>query len=91
MSTAAPITIESLAQRIDSVLEQMTAPAPRFLTVDGAAAHCSLSPESIRRFISSGKLQPYRPAKGRVLLDRIALEQFVLSADARPRVGRGLR
>jgi len=92
MSTAAPaLTIEDLAGKLDAVLAQAAAPAPRFLTVDGAADHCSLSPESIRRLLSSGKLQPHRPVKGRILIDRIELEELVLSANRQLRRGRGMR
>lgn len=63
----------------------------RFLTIDAAATHSGLSPESIRRMISSGKLTPLRPVKGRVLLDRLELESVVRSSDSRPRTGRGIK
>ena len=52
MSTAAPLTIDALAGKLDAVLAPCAAPAPRFFTVDASAAYCSLSPESIRRLIS---------------------------------------
>jgi hypothetical protein len=60
---APTITVADLAERIDLALAKVAARAPRFLTVDGAADHVSLSAESIRRLLSSGKLQADRPIK----------------------------
>ncbi len=62
---------------------------PRFLTVSGGAAYCSLSETSIRREIAAGRLKAYRPRKGRILLDRRELDALVMGADQRPRSGRG--
>lgn len=62
---------------------------PRFLTVSGAAAYCSLSETSIRREIAAGRLTAYRPRKGRILLDKRELDALVMGADQRPRTGRG--
>lgn len=63
---------------------------PRFLTVAGAAAYCSLSQASLRREIAAGRLTAYRPRRGRILLDRRQLEALVTGSDQRPRTGRGL-
>ena len=82
--SAPEITVADLAQRLDAVLARVDSPAPRFLTVDGAADYCSLSAESIRRLLSNGKLQPHRPVKGRILIDRVELETLVLTSTQRP-------
>ena len=62
---------------------------PRFLTVLGAAAYCSLSESSVRREIAVGRLRAYRPRRGRILIDRRELDALILASDARPRTGRG--
>jgi hypothetical protein len=64
---------------------------PRYLTVKRAANHCDLSESSIRRELSKGKLTALRPVKGRVLIDRLELENLIRSSDFRPRTGRGIR
>ena len=64
---------------------------PRFFTVKGAANYSGLSEASIRRELSKGKLTALRPVKGRVLLDRIELENVIRTSDFRPRTGRGIR
>ena len=64
---------------------------PRFLSVERAAAHCDLSPESIRRLLSAGKLTALRPVKGRVLVDRVQLESYVAGSVETLRRGRGRR
>ena len=48
---------------------------PQWLTVDLAAEYSSLSTKSIRRLISAGKLQAYRPCRGRVLINLGELEE----------------
>lgn len=78
---------------IDRTTDRDATPAiePRFLTVSGAAAYCSLSESSIRREIAAGRLAAYRPRKGRILLDRRQLDALVTGADQHLRTGRGLR
>jgi excisionase family DNA binding protein len=90
VSTAAPeFTVADWARLC--VLGQLSAVAPRFLTIDGAAAYTSLSSETIRRLIETGKLQPLRPVKGRIVIDRHALDQFITSSTKSVRRGRGIR
>lgn len=86
-----PVTLELIAERLDAVLAKADAPAPRFLTVQGSADYCSLSPETVRRMISAGKLRALRPCRGRILIDRTELESAILSADGQLRKGRGRR
>jgi hypothetical protein len=64
--------------------------APRFLDVKQSANHVTLSVRSIRNLLASGKLTALRPVKGKILVDRLELENLVASSTARPRTGRGL-
>jgi hypothetical protein len=45
----------------------------------------------VRLLLSAGKLTPLRPVRGRIVIDRVQIDAFVLSADARPRRGRGIK
>ena len=63
----------------------------RWLTVTSAAEYSDLSPESIRRLISAGKLTPRRPVKGRILIDRLELDSMIAGSTATLRKGRGKR
>ena len=69
--------------------EQSVSITPRWLSIAGAAAYCSLSERSIHNLLASGKLQAHRPVRGRVLIDRIELDLFIASATTRLRSGRG--
>ena len=83
-------TIADVAAKLDAVLAR-DEHWPRFLSVDRAADYCSLSPVSIRRLISAGKLAALRPVRGRIVIDRMALDSFVLGNNQKPRRGRGIR
>lgn len=63
--------------------------ASRFLTIETAALHVGLSISSIRRLLAAGRITALRPIRGRVLIDRLELEAFVLSSSNVPRTGRG--
>ena len=84
-------TLENITAKLDELLRQQADQRPRFLSVDRAADYCSISAKSIRYLISAGKLKPLRPVKGRVVIDRAALDSYVLSSNQQPRKGRGLR
>jgi excisionase family DNA binding protein len=49
----------------------------RFLSIDAAARYASLSAQSIRRWISAGRLKAHRPG-GKILIDRQELEDLIL-------------
>ncbi|MHB1036811.1 MAG: hypothetical protein ACYC35_16270 [Pirellulales bacterium] len=89
--TSSLATLESIAARLDDLLARAGEPAPRFVGVEEAARYASLSPESIRRLLSSGALTALRPVRGRVLVDRIELENLVLNSTNSLRRGRGHR
>src|SRR5262245_18506248 len=65
---------------------------PRWLSVKGAALYSSLSEKSIRNLISAGKLPARRAVRGRLLIDRFALDAlFTAETGRRLREGRGIR
>src|SRR5436190_1871356 len=82
------MTLEDLAAKLDGLIAKVSAPAPKFLSINAAAEYCSISPESIRHLVSAGKLTPLHPVPGRVVISREELEALVLSSDSRPRKGR---
>ncbi|HWE36730.1 MAG TPA: helix-turn-helix domain-containing protein [Isosphaeraceae bacterium] len=59
------------------------------MSVELAAAYASVSEQTIRRLIGAGKLTPYRPVSGRVVVDRRQLDALVLSSTGPARSGRG--
>ena len=61
----------------------------RFLTIANAATYCDLSSKSIRRALAKGELTPFRPARGRIVVDVRELESWVLGATSTPRNSRG--
>ena len=56
----------------------------------GSSEYSSLSTKTLRRLISSGRLTPRRPVRGKVLLDRRELDALIDGATAPVRTGRGL-
>jgi hypothetical protein len=62
---------------------------PRWLPLAPAADYSGIGVKSLRRLISSGKLIPRRPVKGRIVLDRLELDAYIGGAVATPRTGRG--
>jgi excisionase family DNA binding protein len=90
-TTSAPVSLESLAGKLDALTAIAKRADARFLSVKHAADYCSVSPDSIRCLLSSGKLRALRPVKGRIVIDRAELDALVLGSDQRPRKGRGIR
>ena len=65
--------------------------APRFFSIAAAGHYTSLSPNSIRSLLSSGKLTALRPVRGRVLIDKAQLDDVVSSSTQKLKSGRGIR
>ncbi len=84
-----PDALQTIEAKLDQLLSASTAPTPQFLSIDGAAAWCSLSPRSIRNLIAAGRLTPLRPCRGKILVDRQQLESVIRAADEKPRRSRG--
>jgi hypothetical protein len=56
---------------------------PRFLSLAAAETYSSLSAETLRRLIRRGLLKAYKPSAGRVVIDRLQLDELILGS-ARP-------
>jgi hypothetical protein len=56
---------------------------PRFLSVAAAEVYSSLSAETLRRLIRLGRLRGYKPSPGRLVIDRLELDELILGS-ARP-------
>ncbi|MEX0938527.1 MAG: hypothetical protein WDZ59_11765 [Pirellulales bacterium] len=73
-------TQDNILARLDTRTERLDAPAPRWLSVAGAAAYSSLSEKSIRRLIGMGRLTPRRVLRGKLLVDRHEIDSVIGSA-----------
>ena len=89
IARAATTDCELVAVRVADLNALIGRATARWLTVDGAALHSSLSAESIRRLLAAGELTAHRPRKGRVLIDRLELDQLIANSTVTPRKGRG--
>jgi excisionase family DNA binding protein len=92
MPPDAPIDLTALAKQIaDKVADRLAgAPAKRFLSVDEASDYTSLSTDSVRSLLSSGKLTALRPVPGRILIDKKELDALMLASTHCPRKRRGV-
>ena len=77
-------------QAIEEKLDTLGTAAPRWLTISKASDYTSLSEETIRRLLSSGKITAHRVVKGRILIDRQELDNVIQTATKQPRRGRGI-
>jgi len=81
--------LDSIRKRLDALAEAQAVGPPRYLSIDGAADYVSLSADSVRRLIAAGRLSPYRPVRGKILVDRLELEAVIRSSTGRVRNSRG--
>ena len=82
--------LAAIEAHLSQLVDRVGAPAPRWLSVDGGAKYCSLSPKSIRNLLASGKLHAHRPVRGRIVIDRIELDTMIAGSNTTPRNGRGM-
>jgi excisionase family DNA binding protein len=54
-------------------------PDPRWATVQEAAEHTSLAPNTIRRMLARKELRKFKPTPRRVLIDLHELDQLIQS------------
>ena len=64
---------------------------PGFLSLKNASSYADLSEKTLRRFISAGRLQSYRPARGKILVKRKELDALIETSTKQIRKGRGIR
>ena len=81
--------LNTLIEKLTAIVDR--AANRRFLGVAGAANHASLSIESIRRLIKSGRLTALRPVRGKIVIDVHELDAVIRSSTTSPRTGRGRR
>jgi excisionase family DNA binding protein len=84
-----PVTLDTLAAKIDQLSARSQSVDRRFMTIERAAHYTDLSEKSMRRMISEGRLNAYRPVRGRILIDRHELDAAILGSGGQPRTGRG--
>lgn len=85
------MSAELVAVPVADLQELMLRAERRWFSIERAADYADLSPKSIRRMLASGKLTPHRPCKGKLLIDRLELDNLIQTATADPRKGRGIR
>jgi excisionase family DNA binding protein len=83
---------EAVANRIaDRLADRIAAlMTKRYLSVQEAAAYCSLSADSIRGLLAGGKLTALRPVGGRVVIDKRELDSLLQASTKCPRRRRGV-
>lgn len=84
-----PTLIDAIRAAVRDELAKGARLAPRWLSVDDAAEYSGLGAKSIRRLLASGSLTAHRPIRGRVVIDREQLDNYIRTSTAEQRVGRG--
>ena len=84
------------AKQFEQRLEKLMLPAsaklgPGYFSLKAAALYSDLSQKTLRRFIKSGRLQEYRPARGKILIKRKELDALIEKSTTKVRRGRGIR
>ena len=80
-----------LHAKLDAVLARLDAPPQprRWFSIASSATYADLSQDSIRRLVSSGKLNAKRPVRGKLLIDKHELDALILNSTTTPKSGRG--
>jgi excisionase family DNA binding protein len=88
---APDLDLDALAEALaDRLTERIAALAQRrYISVADASSYTSLSIDTLRGLLATGKLTALRPVPGRVLIDRRELDALLASSTRRPRRGRG--
>lgn len=81
--------LAAIETALGDMVEHLGRPAQRWLTIAQAAEYAGLSVESMRRLLAAGRMTTHRPTPGRIAVDRLALDQYMLGATRCPRVRRG--
>jgi len=81
--------LAAIGQKLDVLLERAGSPPQRFLSLASAARYADLGERTLRRMIAAGELGVYRPARGKLLIDRDQLDRLILGSTRQPRTGRG--
>lgn len=85
-------TLADVLERLDALTERLNAGPTRYLSIDSAARYADVSDDTIRRALSRGDLTALRPARGRVVIDRLEIDAWLRgTAGTSLRKGRGIR
>lgn len=82
-------TLKDVLAAVAELREELRARPSRWMSVGEMARETGLGVRTIRAMLAAGRLTAYRPARGRVLLDRAEVEAYIRGTTARPRRGRG--
>lgn len=85
--------LDAFDRALAAILERTaeTPTWPRFLDLESAAKYTSLSVKSLRRMIAARELEACKPVRGKIVLDRLALDAAILATQGRTlRRGRGI-
>ena len=84
--------LKDFEQKLEILMLQMIAHLGRgYLSLKNASFYCDLSQKTLRRFIKEGRLNEYRPARGKVLIKRKELDALIEKSTTKIRRGRGIR
>lgn len=84
-------TLADVIERLDAIAERLEAGPTRYLSIIAAATYADVSDDTIRRALSRGDLTTLRPARGRVVIDRLEIDSWLRGTAGRQlRRGRGL-
>ena len=83
---------ENMGLRIEAALLRiLSKPERGYFFVKNGAIYSDLSEKTLRRFISSGRLKAYRPARGKILVKKKELDALIEQSTKPLRKGRGIR
>lgn len=69
----------------------LSKPERGYFSLKNSAIYSDLSEKTLRRFISSGQLKAYRPARGKILVKKKELDALIEQSTKPLRKGRGIR
>ena len=85
-------SLKRLEAKLENLLARPTNQSERgYCSLKNASFYSDLSQKSIRRLISKGDLQDYRPARGKILIKLKELDALIQKSTAKIRRGRGIR
>lgn len=84
-------TIVDVLDRLDALTARLDAGPTRYLSIAAASVYAGVSDDTIRRALSRGDLTALRPARGRVVVDKLEIDAWLRgTAGVTLRRGRGM-
>ena len=72
------MTLESIADKLDQLLERQATPA-RWLPIPADVAYSGVGRETLRKMLRDRRLTAYRPSPRRVVVDREQIDRVILA------------